>query len=185
MLATGLRALSIATKPGNPGLSFNEQGVFVSDVPLLTRTPGIGARNCWTVRPINEINEDLTTVYRLSIDLGDKAGALALIAKALNHGDLTLAAVAAAQMRFPATREKRGNRRGASAPRRRTLPERTAQSGLGSRRASTYRYQAEPRLVRAKAQANRCERRTSKERLAATARKYIGSRICEICGRIH
>jgi len=101
MFATGLRALSLAPKPTNRGLSFNQRGVFVGDIPLLKRTPGMGGRNCWTVRPLNEINHELTTVYRLPIDLGDKAGALALIAKALNHGDLTLAAVAAAQMRFP------------------------------------------------------------------------------------
>jgi hypothetical protein len=84
MFATGLRAVSLATELGNRGLSFNEQGVFVGGIPLLTRRPGISARDCWAVRPLNEINEDLTTLYRVPVDVGSKAGALALIAKALN-----------------------------------------------------------------------------------------------------
>ncbi len=103
MFATGLRALSLATELSNRGLSFNEQGVFVGGIPLLTRRSGISARDCWAVRPLNEINDDLTAVYRLPVDVTVKAGALALIASALNHGDLTLALVAAAQMRFPDT----------------------------------------------------------------------------------
>jgi SCP1.201-like deaminase len=101
MFATGMRALPLATEPSNRGLSFNERGMFVGTIPLLTRTPGFGERDCWAVRSLNEINEDLTAVYRLPVDVTVKAGALSLIAKALNRGDLTLAAVAAAQMRFP------------------------------------------------------------------------------------
>jgi hypothetical protein len=101
MFATGLRAPSRATELSNRGLSFNEQGVFVGGIPLLTRIPAGSARYCWAVRPLNEINEDLTTVYRLPVDAGSKAGVLALIAKARDHGDLMLGAVAAAQIGFP------------------------------------------------------------------------------------
>jgi hypothetical protein len=67
MFATGLRALSLATELSGRGLSFDEQGVFIGGIPLLTRRPGIGARDCWAVRPLNQINEDLTTVYRLPV----------------------------------------------------------------------------------------------------------------------
>lgn len=101
MFATELRALSPAARQSHSGLWFNERGLLVGGIPLLARTPSVGGRDCWTIRPINEINDDLTAVYRLPVDVTVKAGALALIAKALNHGDLTLALVAAAQMRFP------------------------------------------------------------------------------------
>lgn len=48
-----------------------------------------------------ELNDELTARYRLPIDVTAKAGALALIAKALNRDDLALAAIATVQMQFP------------------------------------------------------------------------------------
>lgn len=101
MVATpGLRALSLAATGFGEGISCHPGGVFVGDVPLLARNK-IGERLLWSVRPLAELNTAISTRYRLPVDVIAKAGALALVAKALNDGDFTLAAVAVAQMRFP------------------------------------------------------------------------------------
>jgi hypothetical protein len=55
----------------------------------------------WGVRPLEALDAELTAVYRLPIDVARKAGALSLIANALNRGDRALAAIGAVQMQFP------------------------------------------------------------------------------------
>ncbi len=95
----GLRAFSLAAKRGAEGVSCDADGVFIGGVPLL-QSPS-AERRYWTARPAAEINEDLTARYRLPIDIASKAGGLALIAAALNRGDLAMAAIAAVQMQFP------------------------------------------------------------------------------------
>jgi hypothetical protein len=100
MLATpGLRVFSLAAKRGSEGVSCDAQGIFVGGVPLL-QAPSEGNRY-WRVRPVAELNKELTARYRLPIDLASKVGGLALIAAALNRGDLAMAAIAAVQMQFP------------------------------------------------------------------------------------
>jgi hypothetical protein len=94
----GLRAFSLSQSRDDGRVSCDAQGVFVGDVPLLRQERGSG---WWTVRPLAELNDELTASYRLPIDIAAKAGALALIANALNRGDLALAAIAAVQMHFP------------------------------------------------------------------------------------
>ena len=96
----GLRALSPAAASVSEGVSCHPDGVFVGGVSLMARNKA-GARVVWSVRPLTELNKQLSERYRLEVDVIAKAGALALVAKAFNHGDLTLAAVATAQMRFP------------------------------------------------------------------------------------
>ena len=95
----GMRAFSLAAKRGNEGVSCDASGVFVGGVPLLR--PPSAERRYWTVRPAAEINEELTVRYGLPIDFGSKAGAVSLIAAALNRGDLAIASIAAVQMQFP------------------------------------------------------------------------------------
>ena len=95
----GLRAFSLAAKRGNEGVSCDASGVFVGGVPLLR--PPSAERRYWTVRSAAEINEELTARYRLPIDIASKGGALALIAAALNRGDLAMTAIAAVQMQVP------------------------------------------------------------------------------------
>jgi hypothetical protein len=58
-------------------------------------------KGSWTVRPAAELDNELTARYRLPVTVAAKAGALALIASALNRGDLAIAAIATVQMRFP------------------------------------------------------------------------------------
>ena len=95
----GMRAFSLAAKRGNEGVSCDASGVFVGGVPLLH--PPSAERQYWTVRPAAEINEELTVRYGLPIDFGSKAGAVSLIAAALNRGDLAIASIAVVQMQFP------------------------------------------------------------------------------------
>lgn len=97
----GLRAHSLAPKRASDGISCDEQGVFVGDVPLLRRCTGSYGHVTWSVRTAAELNDELTALYRLPVDVAAKAGALALIAAAFNRGDVAMAAIAAGQMRFP------------------------------------------------------------------------------------
>jgi hypothetical protein len=97
----GLRAFSLSATGDDGGISCDAQGAFAGGVPLLERANIGGAGNWWTVRPVTELNHELTTRYRLPIDVTAKAGALAIIANALNRGDLAIAAIATVQMQFP------------------------------------------------------------------------------------
>jgi hypothetical protein len=97
----GLRAFSLSATGDDGGISCDAQGAFAGGVPLLERANIGGAGNWWTVRPVTELNHELTTRYRLPIDVTTKAGALAIIANALNRGDLAIAAIATVQMQFP------------------------------------------------------------------------------------
>jgi SCP1.201-like deaminase len=101
LMLRGLRAFSLSATGDDGGISCDAQGAFAGGVPLLERANVVGAGNWWTVRPVTELNDELTTRYRLPIDVTAKAGALAVIANALNRGDLAIAAIAAVQMQFP------------------------------------------------------------------------------------
>jgi hypothetical protein len=89
----GLRTFSLSATPENDGVSCSEHGVFVGRVPLLER-----ACVTWIVRPIAELNDELTISYRLPVDITSKANALALVAAAFNRGDRAMAAIACARM---------------------------------------------------------------------------------------
>jgi SCP1.201-like deaminase len=96
----GLRAFSLTAR-GQNGVSCDADGVYVGDVPLLTCSKTSGANKSWVVRPISQLNDELSTLYRLPIDAARKANALTLIATAFNRGDMAMAAIATVQMQFP------------------------------------------------------------------------------------
>ncbi len=98
---TGLRAFSLSVGRDSRGISCDERGVFVGDIPLLAQRRGGTAKGIWTARPVAELNDELTARYGLPIDVAAKTGALALIANALSRGDLVMAAIATVQMQFP------------------------------------------------------------------------------------
>jgi hypothetical protein len=97
----GLRAFSLSAERTSNAVSCGARGVFVGDVPLLQAAGGAGANRQWSVRPISELNEELSAQYGLPIDVVAKANALALIAAAFNRRDLAMAAIATVQMQFP------------------------------------------------------------------------------------
>jgi hypothetical protein len=97
----GLRTFSLSTGRDADGISCDARGAFVGNVPLLKRAHISGASSQWVVRPVAELNDELTARYRLPIDVTLKVGALAFIANAFNRGDLAIAAIATVQMQFP------------------------------------------------------------------------------------
>jgi SCP1.201-like deaminase len=92
----GLRTFSLVATPENSRVSCGERGVFVKQIRLLDRIDGR-----WAVRPIDELNDELTVCYRLPVDAASKKRALALVATSLNRGDRAMAAIAAVHMQFP------------------------------------------------------------------------------------
>lgn len=99
MLAmVGARGFALAAERANGGVYCGAEGVFVGNVPLLKRDGMAGA---WSACPIAELNHELTDHYRLPVDIAVKANSLALIAHALNRGDLAMAAIATVQMQLP------------------------------------------------------------------------------------
>lgn len=85
-------------------MSCDTDGAFVGDVPLLRRAGGGNWR--WSVRPLAELNKELTACYRVPVDVSVKASALALIATALNRGDLAMAVIATVQMQLPGSDDR-------------------------------------------------------------------------------
>jgi hypothetical protein len=73
------------------------RGLTVGAAPLLRVAPD----GRWSVRPIDEINRDLSTCYGLPVDASGKAPALASVARALEEGDLAFAGITALLLRFP------------------------------------------------------------------------------------
>jgi hypothetical protein len=96
---SGMRVFSLAATRGSGGVSCGADGVFIGDVRLL-QSPDADSP-LWQVRSVGELNKELTARYRLPIEVASKAGALALIAAALNRGDLAMAAIATVQMQIP------------------------------------------------------------------------------------
>jgi hypothetical protein len=94
----GARGFALAADRAGSGVYCGADGVFVGNVPLLNRAGTAGA---WSVRPLAELNDELSARYRLPVDIAAKANALALIARAFNHGDLAMAAIATVQMQLP------------------------------------------------------------------------------------
>jgi hypothetical protein len=97
----GVRAFSLAAERASGAVSCGAHGVFVGDIALLQAAGRAGVNRQWSVRPISELNDELSAQYGLPIDVTAKAGALALIAGAFNRGDLAMAAIATVQMQFP------------------------------------------------------------------------------------
>lgn len=97
----GMRAFSLAASRDVQRVSCDADGVFAGDVPLLRRRAARDNDEQWDVRPLAELNDELSAIYRLPIDIAAKARALGLIASALNCGDLATAAIVAVQMQFP------------------------------------------------------------------------------------
>jgi hypothetical protein len=76
-------------------------GLFVGSVALLHAGKEPSGAASWTVRPEVELNEELSACYGLPIDVTLKIGGLASVAKALNQGNLAMAAIAALLLQFP------------------------------------------------------------------------------------
>lgn len=97
----GMRTFSVSTDRTDRNVSCGPRGIFVGHIPLLELANSNGLNVYWKVRSIDQLNEELTAVFKLSIDVTAKANALAQIASALNRGDVAMAAIATVQLQFP------------------------------------------------------------------------------------
>jgi hypothetical protein len=98
----GLRFFRLSPNRNREGISCDADGVFVGPIPLLKRVRGNGAaQEQWILRSEAELNEKLTLLYDIPIDVAIKIGGMETIARAMNDGKLALAKIATVQLRFP------------------------------------------------------------------------------------
>ena len=92
------------------GVYCGKEGLFVGDTPLLEETQG-GGRVAWLVRSQSQLEPELSKSYGVGVDFGGKMSGAATAARALTHGDLALAQIAALLLQLPdPPLSKRGER---------------------------------------------------------------------------
>lgn len=91
-----IRIFRLANGPDDLGLSCNPDGLFLAGVPLLSRTQAGFAQ-----RPASEITALIKAAYGAGGDQIRLQSSLGSIARALNSGDIALAAIAAVQTQTP------------------------------------------------------------------------------------
>jgi hypothetical protein len=79
------------------GVECDKDGLRVGDVALL----GFEAKGGWTLRDDIELANDLSRIYGFPVDVGSKRGGLAVVAAALQSGNVAKAQVAALLLRLP------------------------------------------------------------------------------------
>jgi hypothetical protein len=82
------------------GVFCDESGAFVGAIPMLARTRGNG-KDEWRPRDCDGLSREMSAQYGLPIDMSSKRGGLAVIAKALNEGDVARAQVATVLLGIP------------------------------------------------------------------------------------
>jgi hypothetical protein len=83
------------------GVRCGEEGLFVGAIPMLVRSPLPGGGYSWTVRPTDELDDELSDVFGLPIEAAAKRRGLAGVARALERGDHALAKITALLLRLP------------------------------------------------------------------------------------
>ena len=83
------------------GVRCDERGLFVGGAPALRRSLRLEGREGWAPRPPAELNRDLSACYGFPVDASTKRSGLAIVARALERGDLALAQIAALLLQFP------------------------------------------------------------------------------------
>lgn len=76
----GVRGFAVSAAQSADGVSCNAQGVFVGHIPLLEKVDGR-----WMPRRAAELNDELTTCYRLPVDIAAKASAQSLGSSPYRH----------------------------------------------------------------------------------------------------
>jgi hypothetical protein len=83
------------------GVRCGEDGVFVGSVPLLEQGSSRSEPDQWQLRPVPDLNRDLTECYGLPIEFTPKIGGLAAVSRALNRGDMLHAQIATMHLQIP------------------------------------------------------------------------------------
>ena len=125
------------------GIQCCESGLFVGATPLLQRSPQPDGGSAWTVRPIDEIDRELSEAYGLPVGVAAKRHGVEVVAAALSRRDLALAQIATLLLRFP---DPPSLAKGAPTPGSFELAERLFDSGLlkGAWDASLHPRTGEP-----------------------------------------
>ena len=89
------RSFRLASKPGNLGVGFNDDGVSLAGARLLRKTA-----DGFAPRSPHELGELMKTAYRGVTDIGRLSAGLDVIAKALNRGERGRAMIAALQLQL-------------------------------------------------------------------------------------
>ena len=82
------------------GVFCDESGAFVGAIPMLARARSNG-KDEWRPRDCDDLSKEMSAQYGLPIDMSSKRGGLAVIAKALNEGDVVRAQVATVLLGIP------------------------------------------------------------------------------------
>jgi hypothetical protein len=82
------------------GVFCDEGGAFVGAVPILAKTRRHG-KDEWRPRDCDALSEEMSAHFGLPLDVSSKRGGLAVIAKALNEGDVVRAQVATVLLGVP------------------------------------------------------------------------------------
>ncbi|MBV8662351.1 MAG: hypothetical protein JO107_04550 [Hyphomicrobiales bacterium] len=82
------------------GVACDENGFTVGGVALLDRSAS-QHRASWRVRPLADLDAELTERYGLAVDISRKVQGIAIVARALDNGDIALAQIAALLLQFP------------------------------------------------------------------------------------
>ena len=83
------------------GVDCGAGGLSVGGVALLARLPAGRGPSAWEVRPLTDINRELTARYGLPVDVEGKASGFAFVAGALDNGEIALAQIGGLLLRFP------------------------------------------------------------------------------------
>ncbi len=94
-MATDTQRYRLADEPGSLGLSSKETGLSLAGVPLLRKT-AVG----FAPRPVDELGALMKGAYGPDIDATSMSSGLAVVAEALNRGDLGRAMIAALHLRL-------------------------------------------------------------------------------------
>ncbi len=96
-----MREYRLSSSRNAAAISCGPDGAFVGSVPLLKRTSGVGSREMWALRDGDELAAALSESYGLPVDVSAKAGGLAVVARALNSGDVARAQIATVLLQLP------------------------------------------------------------------------------------
>ncbi len=82
------------------GVVCGESGLAVGGVALLERAPS-RTQAGWSVRSLAELDAALSARYQLAVDVSSKVRGMAVVARALDKGNIALAQIAALLLQFP------------------------------------------------------------------------------------
>ena len=83
----------------NNGVTCDPKGLFVGGAPLLE--PPCDDSDERRLRPLDDLNRDLSEVYGLPIDVASKLSSLSSLAQALRRGETGRAQILALHLRLP------------------------------------------------------------------------------------